>query len=396
MTETGFQLRKGPQPFKSNHARGEIKASLKASGQKVPVLCTRSGIIYDGNTRFEILTEDLDLPVQAVKFVVDEDVEDTEAGAYKEALRINLNRRQLTRAEKREMIQEYLARTRAEGGGGDQVAVAELFGVSQSTVSRIETPPVRAARRSEPETPPAVQDEPAAPSAPSVPRATAQPGTLASDAAMEALKQQLSGRGAPSETEPAAQAGTAPLEQIRPGWVSVSIEEDALDFIANRYDGPLEFDADDAARVTIDGYDYLIERRKALPDWARAYEVDDLPADTKMADIRAAAKLIHVDFDVHDTKAVLLAAVNGQRAKLRALALPWVKGHLAGALAAILEAAESGELDRDDAARIVAARWDLRPGDRLQYDDGRLFREAAPSETGPKPKRRTAAVVRAG
>jgi hypothetical protein len=50
----------------------------------------------------------------------------------------------------------------------------------------------------------------------------------------------------------------------------------------------------------------------------------------------------------------------------------------------VLRAAESGELDRLDVARIVAARWDLKPGDRMQYDEGRLFREKAPA-----PRRRT-------
>lgn len=48
---------------------------------------------------------------------------------------------------------------------------------------------------------------------------------------------------------------------------------------------------------------------------------------------------------------------------------------LTDAVAVVLRAAESGELDRDVLAGIVAARWDLKPGDRLQFDDGRLFRE---------------------
>jgi hypothetical protein len=50
---------------------------------------------------------------------------------------------------------------------------------------------------------------------------------------------------------------------------------------------------------------------------------------------------------------------------------------LATAVAAVLCAAESGELARDDVARIVASRWDLKPGDRLEFDSGQLFREQA-------------------
>lgn len=50
---------------------------------------------------------------------------------------------------------------------------------------------------------------------------------------------------------------------------------------------------------------------------------------------------------------------------------------LDAALAVVLRAAESGELDRDVLAGIVASRWDLKPGDRLQFDDGHLFREQA-------------------
>ena len=50
---------------------------------------------------------------------------------------------------------------------------------------------------------------------------------------------------------------------------------------------------------------------------------------------------------------------------------------LDAALAVVLRAAESGELDRDVLAGIVASRWDLKPGDRLQFDDGHLFREKA-------------------
>jgi hypothetical protein len=48
------------------------------------------------------------------------------------------------------------------------------------------------------------------------------------------------------------------------------------------------------------------------------------------------------------------------------------------ALAVVLAAAESGELDRADVARIAAARWGLADGDRLYYDGGQLYREAAP------------------
>jgi hypothetical protein len=51
---------------------------------------------------------------------------------------------------------------------------------------------------------------------------------------------------------------------------------------------------------------------------------------------------------------------------------------LDAALAVVRRAAESGELDRDVLAGIVAARWDLKPGDRMKYDDGHLFREQAP------------------
>jgi len=52
---------------------------------------------------------------------------------------------------------------------------------------------------------------------------------------------------------------------------------------------------------------------------------------------------------------------------------------LDAALAVLRAAAETGELDRDALAQIVAIRWDLHPGDRLQFDDGRLFREQAPA-----------------
>ena len=60
---------------------------------------------------------------------------------------------------------------------------------------------------------------------------------------------------------------------------------------------------------------------------------------------------------------------------------------LATAVAIVLRAAESGDLDRADVAAIVAARWDLHDGDRLQFSDGHLYRES-----GPGRKRRTVAV----
>ena len=50
---------------------------------------------------------------------------------------------------------------------------------------------------------------------------------------------------------------------------------------------------------------------------------------------------------------------------------------LDAALTVLRAAAESGELDRDVLAEVVAIRWDLKPGDRLQFDDGHLFREKA-------------------
>jgi hypothetical protein len=50
---------------------------------------------------------------------------------------------------------------------------------------------------------------------------------------------------------------------------------------------------------------------------------------------------------------------------------------LDAALTVLRMAAESGELDRDVLAEVVAIRWDLKPGDRLQFDDGHLFREHA-------------------
>jgi hypothetical protein len=50
---------------------------------------------------------------------------------------------------------------------------------------------------------------------------------------------------------------------------------------------------------------------------------------------------------------------------------------LGAALDVLRMAAETGELDRDALAEVVAIRWDLKPGDRMQYDDGRLFREKA-------------------
>jgi hypothetical protein len=48
---------------------------------------------------------------------------------------------------------------------------------------------------------------------------------------------------------------------------------------------------------------------------------------------------------------------------------------LDAALAVLRSAAETGELDRDVLAEVVAIRWDLKPGDRLEFDDGRLYRE---------------------
>ena len=59
---------------------------------------------------------------------------------------------------------------------------------------------------------------------------------------------------------------------------------------------------------------------------------------------------------------------------------------LSTALAVVLRAAESGELDRADVARIVAARWGMHDGDRLHFDGGQLYREPAPA-----PKRRSVA-----
>jgi hypothetical protein len=50
---------------------------------------------------------------------------------------------------------------------------------------------------------------------------------------------------------------------------------------------------------------------------------------------------------------------------------------LDAALAVLRAAAESGELPRDVLAEVVAIRWDLGPGDRLQYDDRQLYREKA-------------------
>jgi hypothetical protein len=51
----------------------------------------------------------------------------------------------------------------------------------------------------------------------------------------------------------------------------------------------------------------------------------------------------------------------------------------------LLRAAETGELAREDLARIVAIRYDLKDGDRLQLDQGQLFREQArpPIDPGP-------------
>ena len=47
------------------------------------------------------------------------------------------------------------------------------------------------------------------------------------------------------------------------------------------------------------------------------------------------------------------------------------------ALEIVIKAAETGELHHDDVARIMAARYDLQPGDRFHYQDGQLFREKA-------------------
>lgn len=61
---------------------------------------------------------------------------------------------------------------------------------------------------------------------------------------------------------------------------------------------------------------------------------------------------------------------------------------LGSALAVVLRAAESGDLAREDIAVIVAARWDLKPGDRLHYDDGQLYRETVPAPASkPRPRR---------
>ena len=48
---------------------------------------------------------------------------------------------------------------------------------------------------------------------------------------------------------------------------------------------------------------------------------------------------------------------------------------LDAALAALRMAAESGDLDRDALAEIVAIRLDLRPDDKVMWDAGHLFRQ---------------------
>ena len=61
---------------------------------------------------------------------------------------------------------------------------------------------------------------------------------------------------------------------------------------------------------------------------------------------------------------------------------------VAQALEIILRAAESGELDRADVARIVAARWDLTGETWFHYmADGTLQRETPGKPANPRPRR---------
>jgi hypothetical protein len=67
---------------------------------------------------------------------------------------------------------------------------------------------------------------------------------------------------------------------------------------------------------------------------------------------------------------------------------------LSKALETVLRAAESGELDRADVARIVAARWDLTGDAWFHYmADGQIMRET-PAGQASRPRRSVA--VRAG
>ena len=117
------------------------------------------------------------------------------------------------------------------------------------------------------------------------------PGRLASAADMKALRGRLSG-GAQPEVQPKVQQQENRAE-IPEGWAPATIDTDALHALQERASGyasalvefdsagrgfrnapgmhawdgqqmiPLEFDQEDEARVTIDGYVYTITKREA-------------------------------------------------------------------------------------------------------------------------------------
>jgi len=118
-----------PLPPLSTEQFEALRLSIKAEGVRHPVLKTESGRVLDGNHRLKI---DRKAPVEVVKG--SRDWTDAQCAAY--AIRVNLDRRQLSPDQRKELrrTQRKIAR-QLKGEGKTQREIAESMGMARQTVA---------------------------------------------------------------------------------------------------------------------------------------------------------------------------------------------------------------------------------------------------------------------
>ncbi len=119
-----------PIPPLSTEAQESLRLDIKANGQQVPIICDETGTILDGMHRFKILRQNTNF--QIVKGLTDEQ----KIGL---AITVNLNRRNLSPDQKRELRMEQIRYAKEwrekDATFWTQKKIAETFGVSQPLVA---------------------------------------------------------------------------------------------------------------------------------------------------------------------------------------------------------------------------------------------------------------------
>lgn len=104
-----------------------LRADIEENGIAVPIIVDEAGVIIDGHHRAEIANAlDMECPVEVVAGL-------SEAAKLDLALRVNINRRSLSREQKRELLAKAVKATPEQSNR----QIAERVGVSHHTVGSV-------------------------------------------------------------------------------------------------------------------------------------------------------------------------------------------------------------------------------------------------------------------